>query len=123
MSNTRLRVFAPDETEAVSFRITSAGPGATGSSEEPHILPFDNSRRTTIFSGRLIPALERARILHHNSECPDCGKPNVQPLELNDAIISPRSRLPVPGTATLIGFHCEDCGCEWPVYEISRRSV
>jgi hypothetical protein len=121
MSSATLRVFSPDETEPLRSITTSAG--VASAAEGADILPFATSRRATIFSGRLIPALERARILHHNSECPDCGRPNVQPLELNDALISPRSRLPVPGTATLIGFHCEDCGCEWPVFQISRRSV
>jgi 5-methylcytosine-specific restriction endonuclease McrA len=121
MSSATLRVFSPDETQPI--RPIAPSENGKASAENVDILPFATSRKATIFSGRLIPALERARILHHNSECPDCGRPNIQPLELNDALISPRSRLPVPGTATLIGFHCEDCGCEWPVFQISRRSV
>ncbi|MFM7040243.1 MAG: hypothetical protein ACKO2L_21255 [Planctomycetaceae bacterium] len=121
MSSATLRVFSPDETQPI--RLIAASDAVASPAEDADILPFATSRPATIFSGRLIPALERARILHQNSECPDCGRPNVQPLELNDALISPRSRLPVPGTATLIGFHCEDCGCEWPVFQISRRSV
>lgn len=121
MSSATLRVFSPDETESPDSQ--SLRGHSAGATDTPDILPFVATGRTTIFSGRLVPALERARMLHQNSECPECGKPNVQPLELNDALISPRSRLPVPGTATIIGFHCEDCGCEWPVFQISRRSV
>ncbi|MFM7058235.1 MAG: hypothetical protein ACKO2P_15055 [Planctomycetota bacterium] len=121
MSIAALKVFSPDETEPVSS--VSAAARSSSQAESPDILPFAASGRTTIFSGRLVPAVERARLLHQNSECPECGRPNVQPLELNDALISPRSRLPVPGTATIIGFHCEDCECEWPVFQISRRSV
>lgn len=121
MSSAALRVFSPDETEPLDPQ--SLDSQAAGAAETADILPFVATGRTTIFSGRLVPALERARILRQNSECPECSKPNVQPLELNDALISQRSRLPVPGTATIIGFHCEDCGCEWPVFQISRRSV
>ncbi len=121
MSSSVLKVFLPDEADSLD-----SSPGTETSpsqSESQDILPFATAGRTTIFSGRLIPAVERARILHQNSECPECGRPNVQPLELNDALISPRNRMPVPGTATIIGFHCEDCECEWPVFQISRRSV
>jgi len=121
MSSATLRVFSPDETESRDSQLLHSHSAAA--TEIPDVLPFVATGRTTIFSGRLVPALERARMLHQNSECPECRKPNVQPLELNDALISPRSRLPVPGTATIIGFHCEDCGCEWPVFQISRRSV
>ena len=89
--------------------------------EERSILPFSSRKRTTIISGRLTAPVDRARILHENTECPECSKNNVEPLELQDAIISPRSRQPIPGTATIVGFHCCDCGTEWPVYELTTR--
>ncbi|MEY3456953.1 MAG: hypothetical protein RL215_110 [Planctomycetota bacterium] len=121
MNRVMLRLFSPEEP-------SSAVASATQLSEPEYaadrdIIPFESARRTTLFSSRLMPAVERARLLHENNECPDCGRSCVQPLELNDALISPRSRLPIPGTATIIGFQCEDCGCEWPLFRISRRSI
>ena len=61
-------------------------------------------------------AVSRARAIRGNSCCPFCNKATVEPIELDDATISPHSRLPVPGTATLVGFHCHSCEAEWPVY-------
>ena len=46
---------------------------------------------------------------------------DIEPIELQDAVISPKNRLPIPGTATIVGFHCNDCGTEWPVYELTTR--
>ncbi|MEY2725461.1 MAG: hypothetical protein RLZZ458_1328 [Planctomycetota bacterium] len=121
MNRIALKLFSPDDTTALAEDHSDNSQGH--SSGEPYILPFQGPRRTTVLSGRFMPAVERARILHENTECPDCGKSTIQPLELNDALISPRSRLPIPGTATIIGFHCEECSCEWPVFQISRRSI
>ncbi|MCA9083921.1 MAG: hypothetical protein KDA81_07685 [Planctomycetaceae bacterium] len=86
------------------------------------IIPFRPQNRTTVISGRYAPPVDRARLIHDNSVCPECSRCNVEPLELQDALISPRNRLPVPGTATIVGFHCNDCGSEWPVYELTRRN-
>lgn len=55
----------------------------------------------------------RARIMHANRTCPDCGRSVIEPLELKDAALN-RNRMPIPGTATLVGFHCHSCGTEWP---------
>ena len=85
------------------------------------ILPFRQRGRTTIISGRLTPPSDRARLIRSNAACPECSKLDVEPLELQDAVISPKSRLPIPGTATIVGFHCNDCGTEWPVYELTSR--
>ena len=85
-----------------------------------NILPF-RKNRTTILSGRFAEPVDRARILKENSECPECQKHDIEPLELQDAVISPKSRLPIPGTATIVGFHCNDCSTEWPVYELTTR--
>lgn len=59
-------------------------------------------------------AITRARLLFENRVCPTCGYPVVTPLELNDHQLN-RNRLPIPGTATLVGFHCCGCGAEWSV--------
>jgi len=57
--------------------------------------------------------LDRARTLRRNDRCPHCCRALVKPLELADALRS-RNNLPIPGTATLVGFHCESCHWEWP---------
>lgn len=86
------------------------------------IIPLRSAHRSsTIISGRLTTPVDRARILRENSTCPECSGRSVEPLELQDAVISPKSRLPIPGTATIVGFHCNDCATEWPVYELTTR--
>ncbi|MEX0717837.1 MAG: hypothetical protein WD066_14680 [Planctomycetaceae bacterium] len=99
----RLNVYWPDaaEREDVPY----------GPDGEPLILSFCRaivaSRR-----GESNPALLRARSLHRNRCCPECDHPVVQPLELADAFVG-RGRIPVPGTATLVGFRCGRCAAEW----------
>ncbi|MCA9057181.1 MAG: hypothetical protein KDA85_01725 [Planctomycetaceae bacterium] len=117
MSPNRLKLYCPpEESTEPTLRIVDE------SMVEPDILPFDRSRRTIVLSGRFTPALDRARVIHENRLCPECGGSDVEPLELADSLVSPRSRLPVPGTATLVGFHCNQCQMEWPVYEVTRRN-
>ena len=89
--------------------------------EPRDVIPFETPGRTTILSGRITPPNERARIIRDNTTCPECSNINVEPLELRDALISPSNRLPIPGTATIVGFHCNDCGAEWPVYQLTSR--
>ncbi len=88
--------------------------------EPRNIIPM-HPRRATIISGRLTAPVDRARVIRENSVCPECSALEVEPLELSDATISPRSRLPIPGTATIVGFHCNSCATEWPVYELMTR--
>ena len=57
--------------------------------------------------------LQRARALRTNDRCPRCERALVEPVELADALRS-RNNLPIPGTATLVGFHCMSCHWEWP---------
>jgi hypothetical protein len=113
MNRFKLRLYSPPEEETNSLSV----------SEEPRdILPFEASSRSRfVFSGRF-ETVDRARLIRENSKCPGCERHDVEPLELDDAQISSRSRLPIPGTATLVGFRCNDCGCEWPVYELTRRN-
>lgn len=33
------------------------------------------------------------------------------------------NKLKVSGTATDVGFHCNDCGTKWTAYELTRRKV
>jgi len=57
--------------------------------------------------------VHRARTLRENDRCPRCQRSLVEPLELADGLRS-RNQLPIPGTATLVGFHCQRCHWEWP---------
>ncbi|MBW3539351.1 MAG: hypothetical protein KY476_03705 [Planctomycetes bacterium] len=85
-------------------------------SDDPHT---DDAGPVVIpFGGRFerrqgVDPVLRARLLHDNRLCPTCHHPVVEPLELNDGLMS-RNRRPVPGTGTLVGFHCRGCDREWP---------
>ena len=118
MNRIHLRLFTPS-LEITDEDVLSVGP------EEPSedIIPIDRARRSVIFSGRFMPAVDRARLIHSNGICPECGHNDIEPLELADSVISPKNRLPVPGTATIVGFHCNDCGTEWPIYELTCRKI
>lgn len=58
--------------------------------------------------------LTRARALHENRCCPHCRRAGAIPLDLGDGDAR-NPAMPVPGSATLVGFYCEACGAEWPV--------
>jgi hypothetical protein len=58
--------------------------------------------------------LMRARVLHENRCCPRCRRGGVIPLDLGDGD-KRNPAMPVPGSATLIGFCCDSCGAEWGV--------
>ena len=118
MNRFSLRVFCPPDSD-----IEPSSPEMSDECDSENIIPFSRRSRSVVFSGRFMPAVDRARLIHDNGQCPDCQRRDVEPMELNDAAISSRSRLPIPGTATIIGFHCNDCGSEWPVYELTRRSI
>lgn len=116
----QLRVV-PQVSEVDSAGLDSAGRDSVGSEDDADVISFATARRALVLSGRFTPTLQRARLIHANSECSGCGGHDVEPVELDDATVSWRNGDVVPGTATIIGFHCNDCGSEWPVYEISRR--
>jgi predicted RNA-binding Zn-ribbon protein involved in translation (DUF1610 family) len=113
-------LFSP-ATESAPAGVEEPRPSVAA--DAPDILPFANASRTVILSGRFQAPVDRAQLISRNRVCPECGHQNIEPLELDNALISPRNRLPVPGTASIVGFHCNDCGSEWPVYELTRRSV
>ena len=58
--------------------------------------------------------VQRARVVRENRICRVCGNSGVLPLVGDDAEVSRNGR-PIPGTGTLLGFHCCGCGCEWSV--------
>ena len=89
--------------------------------DRPHIIPLRPHQHPTVISGRFTAPVVRARAIRENSVCPECATADVELLELEDAVISSRSHRPIPGTATIVGFHCCSCGLEWPVYEMTVR--
>jgi len=100
-----LKLYRPPEGDRV-FRFDTP---------EPTVLPFkphfQNRLRTRPLEGE--GQIARAKLLHENRTCPHCDRPMVEPLELDDAVYN-QNGLPIPGTATLVGFHCLNCGSEWP---------
>ena len=112
----RLRLYHPPH-ETLPFNSSVAAKQLAEQQhqkEEPVVYQFaDYANSGLRFKGhRELNVLDRARTLHINRICPQCGDADVEPLELNDAIIN-RNNLPIPGTATLVGFHCNDCHIEW----------
>ncbi|VAX36154.1 hypothetical protein MNBD_PLANCTO02-2686 [hydrothermal vent metagenome] len=102
----RLRLYHPPRN-VIPF-------ASSHSDDKPEVYSYTDYVKTGLsFKGhRELNVLDRARTLHINRFCPECGYPDVEPLELDDAIIN-RNSLPIPGTATLVGFHCNDCHTEW----------
>ena len=98
----RLSVYWPDETDSAEIV-----------KDEPRILPFPTLQKVADFESRRMDVVTRARILFANRKCRDCGYPVVEPIELQDSMTN-LSGLAIPGTATLIGFHCCGCQNEWP---------
>jgi hypothetical protein len=58
--------------------------------------------------------VDRARLEHHNQRCRQCGRVTVETIELEDALLDRRG-MPIPGTATVVGFFCNACRHDWPV--------
>lgn len=107
----RLKLYWPD----VRGQLNGAAHIAVSEEEtaEPAVIPFSRTNRWAATDSPSADVIERAATLHANSVCPGCRRPGVEPLELNDALIG-RGNLPIPGTATLVGFRCNGCGTEWP---------
>jgi hypothetical protein len=106
----RLKLYWPEE---VSDRGIPAVAEAS-TERESSVLPFRPRHARATAPAAILPALIRAQLLRDNRSCPCCTHPIVEPIELNDARVN-RSGLPIPGTATLVGFHCDGCDHEWPV--------
>lgn len=105
MSN--LRVFWPEDFQpaipakaAGTIRLSAAGTAMV-------------HRAQKVF-GPHLSVLDRARLLRENSRCRVCGHCGALPLVGDDAELN-RSGRPIPGTGTLLGFHCSGCGTEWSV--------
>lgn len=90
-----------------------AGPRFAVGTERPDVLSF--AALVPRLGGRDAAPLNRAKALHRNRRCPSCGGPVVEPVVLNDGLRDGTGQY-IPGTATLVGFHCRGCRSEWPVY-------
>jgi hypothetical protein len=99
----RLKVYYGDDA---SF------PAAVAAPADPVIYNYQ-SYAGRIGNSLLSEPTLRARALRTNDTCPHCRRSLVEPLELDDGMRT-RNNLPIPGTATLVGFHCLNCHREWP---------
>lgn len=114
----RLRVIWPDEADSATMTVPDDAilPLADFRSDR---LSVDRSPAPVHYPARWVQLqqhggpVERARVLFANRQCPKCHYPVVRPVELDDAAVG-RSGLPIPGTATLIGFECAGCEKTWP---------
>lgn len=121
MNRIHLRLYTPPQ-EAENSADGFGEDHSDMAPERADVIPFESARRSVVFSGRLSEPVDRARLIRNNNCCPNCARHDIEVLELEDAVVSARSRLPIPGTSTIVGFHCNDCGTEWPVYELTRRN-
>ena len=101
MNRLHLRIYEPPAEEPST---ADAKPSleALELATDRDIIPFESHKRTTIISGRYAEPVERARILSDNSVCPQCEKSDIEPLELQDAVISPQE----PFANSRHGHHC-----------------
>ncbi len=81
----------------------------------PEVLSYDRVA-LRMRGRRFADVVSRARIERANTQCPSCQRVTVQPIELGDAVVN-RNGATVPGTATVVGFHCNACRHEWPALE------
>lgn len=108
-----LKLYAPQECEVHSY-------AADGFDDSPNFETCDTVEREVVsFAGfehgrnvSLMEILARTRAVYRNKRCRDCGRPTVQPVERDDALLG-KNRLPIPGSATLLGFTCQYCRNEW----------
>ncbi|MFP6761986.1 MAG: hypothetical protein VB858_00160 [Planctomycetaceae bacterium] len=111
-----LRIFRPEDEIAPPVPVDSPAIRASIADQpedgyQPVLLNFQEwSDR---LRGHSQSQLHRARQIHANCECPECHAALIVPLVLNDGRREPSGE-EVPGTATLVGFHCDICSAEWP---------
>jgi hypothetical protein len=112
----RLKLYWPDAQDSISTSVASVPTEEHRivASEEPQAVQFPFASLAARMRGPgLVDIICRARKIHQNQCCQFCRSAAVDPVELQDALLN-RNRLPIPGTATLVGFHCNACGYEWP---------
>jgi rubredoxin len=107
-----LRLYAPRQLALYWPAESVEAPETDADESGPVILKFPRSRVAAGSTTAPRDLLERARLLHENRCCPECGRAAVVPVEATDLLWS-RNGLPIPGTGTLVGFQCEICEHEW----------
>lgn len=112
----RLKLYWPDQDRDENVSPTSSR--FEEPSDEEVVIPIRKFRAEGASSpargSSMMSVLVRAQAIRENCQCPDCGHPVVEPIELNNATPS-RNGMPIPGTATLVGFRCCGCDREWSV--------
>lgn len=86
--------------------------------ENPAIVAFPRNIKRPSAAGTPLDVVTRARLFFQNRRCRGCGYPVVDPVELADSVVN-RNGMSIPGTATLIGFRCRGCKCEWSIDDAS----
>jgi len=99
------------EEREPSLRLASADDDWSEDSCDPIFLQFPRIAGR-IGMGRQVDMLTRARMIHANRCCPECGRAAVIPIDA-DAILMSCNRMPVPGRGRLSGFECDACGHAW----------
>tara|TARA_R110002072_G_scaffold146075_2_gene292821 strand:- start:793 stop:1146 length:354 start_codon:yes stop_codon:yes gene_type:complete len=109
-----LKVYWPENDSAVADALPTEMVETCNGRKEPEIYSFAEWVEKLRQPEPQRLAL-RAQRLNAHQTCPDCSRAGgVLPLMLNDGRMDGSGRL-VPGSATLVGFHCETCSHEWPV--------
>jgi hypothetical protein len=117
-----LKVYRPRSLSLFHPQIADweSAPAGEDATEDPVILKFPvMEERIAGRIGPRNPALEcdpvqRARILHLNRSCPDCGRGATVPQEA-DCPSNATGAWSIPGTAPIAGFCCDFCGNQWQV--------
>ncbi len=103
-----LKIYYPEETH------NQPAVPQEDSAPARMILPFDRgSYKKPHYLQQEDWTLNRARIVFKNHQCPACRSASVSSLELRDGLLNRKNRS-IPGTATVVGFHCASCDHEWP---------
>ena len=79
--------------------------------DEPRILSFAKFAAEKKASSVSAP-VRRAVLTFHNSSCPCCHRAKVEPIELNDGVMTANGAM-IPNTGTIVAFSCHSCGHQW----------
>ena len=118
-----LRLFSPESCEQgvdspAELRVWSGANGIgllaledDGEEEMPLVFPFPTKGALPLPRTQE-QLLARMKTVHRNRTCRSCQSSSVVPLQKTDDLLN-RNRMPIPGTATLVGFQCSQCSAEW----------
>ena len=106
-----LKVYCPEGDLDLRESTPDTQIAANRNADEPEIYSFAEWVEKLRSPGSDSAAF-RAQRLNANQACPGCHRVGVLPLMLNDGRIENSGRM-VPGSATLVGFRCQECSHEW----------